>query len=115
MSRRGHEKKTERSNFGLEPVRFPLDFCGTAPVPAPNGACLFRFVCFVGPPAALNISGYAGLKYDAVFVDVAYAAVNRTMAAPVEEFFLFETVQQVRNILEDKGMKYSYRYRHVSP
>lgn len=44
-----------------------------------------------------------GLKYDAVFVDVAYAAVNRTMAAPVDEFFLFETVQQVRNILKDKG------------
>ncbi|KAH7713836.1 Protein Y34B4A.7 [Aphelenchoides avenae] len=48
-----------------------------------------------------------GLKYDAVFVDVAYAAVNRTMAAPVEEFFLFETVQQVRNILEDKEVKNS--------
>ncbi|KAH7713837.1 Protein Y34B4A.7 [Aphelenchoides avenae] len=44
-----------------------------------------------------------GNKYDVVVVDACYAAVNRSMACPVEDFFMQETVQQLRSIIKDRG------------
>ncbi|KAH7712197.1 Protein Y34B4A.7 [Aphelenchoides avenae] len=45
-----------------------------------------------------------GNKYDVVVVDACYAAVNRSMACPVEDFFMQETVQQLRSIIKDRGV-----------